>query len=230
MLAAKWCDRIITVSESDKKLALRYHIARPAKFSVIHNGVHNIEPELLAKMDNDVPVLTMVARIAPPKNFTTLLDSLAHIKKNFLLQVVGDGPDLEKVRSYAHQLGLKNKIVFLGSRTDVAEILAGSDIFILSSDWEGFPICILEGMRAGLPVVASRVGGISEAVRDNVNGYLVPRGDSQRMQTAIEALIGDQKLRQVMGKKSREIYEAEYTSALMIEKVDEIYSRLLKAI
>lgn len=226
-LAGKWCDRIITVSEEDKQLAIKYHIAPQNKIIVIHNGIADISEDLVAKPVNTIPILTMVARVAPPKNFICLLDALAGIDRDYLLRVVGDGPESGRVGEYAKSLGIEKKIQFLGSRNDVPEILNTSDIFVLSSDWEGFPISIIEAMRAGLPVIASRVGGISEAVIEGENGYLVPRRDAVSLGKAIKVLIDDASKRKKMGQKSRQLYTELGTTKIMLKKIDAVYDSLL---
>jgi glycosyltransferase involved in cell wall biosynthesis len=169
----------------------------------------------------------MVARVAPPKNFICLLDALVLIQEKYLLRVVGDGPQLSHVQEYASKLGIENNIDFMGSRTDVPKILASSDIFVLSSDWEGFPISIVEAMRAGLPVIASNVGGISEVVIEGSNGHLVPRGDTARLCKVIRQLLTDKKKRIKMGQSSRVLFEKQGTSKIMLAEIEKIYDSLL---
>lgn len=226
-MAAKWCDRIITVSHADKLLAIKYHIAPREKITVIHNGIADISSDLVAKPVNSIPVLTMVARVAPPKNFIVLLDALASIDRKYILRIVGDGPELYHVQEHAQELGIESNIDFMGSRNDVPEILSSSDIFILSSDWEGFPISIIEAMRAGLPVIASRVGGISEAVIEGRNGYLVPRNDADALAESIKRLITDAGKRELTGQQSRQLFLENCTTETMLKKVDEVYQSLL---
>ena len=226
-IAGRWCDRIITVSNADKALAIKYHIASQKKITVIHNGIADIESGLVANPVNPIPILTMVARIAPPKNFFVLFDALALIHAEYTLRVVGDGPELEHIRNYARKKGIEKNIDFMGSRSNVPEILSSSDIFILSSNWEGFPISIIEAMRAGLPVIASRVGGISEAVMEGQNGYLVARDDAAALAKAIRILIDDASKRQQMGQYSRQLFIEKGTTEIMLKKIDKVYQSLL---
>ena len=95
--------------------------------------------------------------------------------KDWILDLVGDGPHEEAVRADAARLGLADRIRFLGLRSDVEALLAQSQLFVLTTHWEGFPRSILEAMRAGLPVIATSVGGIPESVEDGRTGYLVSR-------------------------------------------------------
>lgn len=227
-IAAKWCDRIITVSQADKDLAVKYKICRQEKITVVHNGITDIEQSPVAKDQTRTPVLTMVARLAPQKNFIGLIDALSSIKEPYLLQIVGDGPDLEKVKRHAKQLAIDKNISFMGSRSDVPEILAETDIFILSSDWEGYPISILEAMRAGLPIICTRVGGTPEAVINEKNGLLVSRGDTQALAFAISRLIINTQERQEFGRNSRALFEQQGTTEIMLKKIIETYNSILK--
>lgn len=227
-IAAKWCDRIITVSHADKALAVKFKICNPEKVVVVHNGIADIDHSLISKVRNKIPVLTMVARLAPQKNYMGLITALSQVHENYVLQIVGDGPDLDKVTLHAKQLGIEKNINFMGSRSDVPEILAESDIFILSSDWEGYPISILEAMRAGLPIICSNVGGTPEAVINEKNGLLVSRGNTQALASAISRLIKDMQERQEFGRNSRVLFEQQGTTEIMLKKIIESYSSLLE--
>jgi glycosyltransferase involved in cell wall biosynthesis len=117
----------------------------------------------------------------------------------FELLLVGDGPEIEQTRMKIEQLGLSGKVKVLGARKDVGAILSKAGLMVLATNWEGLPRSILEGMRAGLPIVATDVGGNSELVKDGINGCLVPRGDEQALRLAISRLLGSPALRSKMG-------------------------------
>ena len=132
-------------------------------------------------------MLTMVARFEPQKDHPSLLKALARLRNHaWRLELIGEGPLLERTRDLARSLGIADRVEFLGQRSDVAERLATSQVYVLSSNWEGFPRSILEAMRAGLPVVASDVAGVSEAVVDGVTGYVVPRGETEPWQRRLD--------------------------------------------
>lgn len=125
--------------------------------------------------DKGVPLLVMVARFEEQKDHRTLILALSCLKDlEWHLQLVGDGPLLSSIKTLAEEKGIADRIEYLGRRRDIPEILQMADIFVLSTNWEGFPRSILEAMRAGLPVVATRVAGIPESVSDSETGYLVP--------------------------------------------------------
>jgi len=225
-LLAYWTDYIITVSDTDRDLAIRYRISRPEKIITIHNGIAD-QPLSKVNKDSAKPVtLIMVARFAAPKYYAQLIDAAATIKANFRLRLVGDGPLLEPMKKRAEELNLSDIVEFLGSRDDVDDLLADSDVFILVTDWEGFPISILEAMRAGLPVIACDVGGVHEAITDRTNGRLVPRGEIAGLKLAMQELISDKALRLEMGAQARQRFEQLFTTKIMLKKIEAIYRSL----
>jgi glycosyltransferase involved in cell wall biosynthesis len=139
------------------------------------------------------------------------------------LDLVGEGPLLPDMVSLAAALGIAGRVHFLGQRTDVDQILARAQTCLLVTNWEGFPVSILEGMRAGLPVVASAIAGISESVRDNETGYLVPRGDVELLRDRIRRLLADSALRCRLGSSGRAYYEQHFTLEQSIRKTLAVY-------
>jgi len=123
-------------------------------------------------------------------------------------------------------LGINDRVDFLGARTDVAQLLASSDIFVLASRFEGLPISILEAMRAGLPVVATNVGGVRELV-DDQTGILVPAGDPSSLAAAIRELIANPQLRTLLGKNGRIKFEKNFRAEAMTEKIIAVYNTCL---
>ena len=178
-LTAKWTQKIITVSEADRRLALRHRVVERDKLETIHNGIADT-PQRASPEGGEPVTVVMVARFMPQKDHHLLLEALAGIDPDtYRLLLVGDGPGRPQAEAHARVLGLHN-VTFLGTRDDVLDLLARSHVFVLPTKWEGFPISILEAMRAGLPVIASDVGGVREAVgegRDGVFGAAGGRGD-----------------------------------------------------
>jgi glycosyltransferase involved in cell wall biosynthesis len=171
----------------------------------------------------------MVARFNEQKDQTTLLKAIAQLKDDSIhLDLVGSGPSLESCKALAKSLGIENQVSFLGDRRDVPDLLAQSQIFILSTHYEGLPISILEAMRAGLPVVATSVNGIPEEVVDGKTGFLAPRQDVQALADALHTLINSPEIRQQMGKAGREKFEQEFTVERMITETREIYEAITK--
>lgn len=228
-LAARWTSRFIVVSQADREVGLRYGVARAEQVRVVHNGVR--DTTLRADPSRTVrPRITMVARMAEPKDHMLLLEALSQVAAPFRLRLVGDGPLRPRIEARIAALGLGEHVELTGARLDVAELLADSEIAALISVQEGFPLVVLEGMRAGLPVIASDVGGIREAVRPGRNGFLVPRGDVAALRARLDELLRDPALRERMGRQSRQDYEAQFSVEGMIEATLQVYGELLPAL
>lgn len=134
---------------------------------------------------------------------------------------------MPEVRALAERLGLGERVRFLGKRLDVDRILADAQVFVLASNWEGLPLSVLEAMRAGLPVVASDVGGVREAVLEGRTGYLVPRGDEGLLRERLALLLQDPHLRVALGSEGRRRYETHFTLERMLSQVWATYEELL---
>jgi glycosyltransferase involved in cell wall biosynthesis len=165
----------------------------------------------------------MVARFIEGKDHDLLLRAFATIPKGPRLRLVGDGPTRASAESLARELGIQEQVDFLGNRDDVASLLATSDVFVLASRSEMLPISILEAMRAGLPVIASDVGGVAEAVAHNENGILVPSGSVSALAQALTDLTSDYALRLRMGQAGRQRFTDQFLSSSMKEHTRSIY-------
>jgi glycosyltransferase involved in cell wall biosynthesis len=196
--------------------------------TAIHNGMPgcNLRAEPGRRC---VPRLVMVARFRQPKDHALLLRALAGVEEDYRLQLVGDGPLMHYAMHLSEALGIDGRVEFLGLRGDVKELLAQAQVFVLASNYEGFPISIVEAMRAGLPVVASDVGGVSESVCDGENGFLVPRGDMPTLRNRLQKLISNATLRERMGAASRRRYVEEFTVERMVSKTLAVYEKVLSA-
>jgi glycosyltransferase involved in cell wall biosynthesis len=124
-------------------------------------------------------------------------------------------------------LGIRERVEFKGARSDVPEILAQTDVFVLASKTETLPISILEAMRAGLPVIASDVGGISEEVVDGETGLLVPAGSVEELSNALQRLLADKQLRVAMGRAGRRRFERVFRADTMINRTQQLYQEVL---
>lgn len=225
--AAPLADRIITVSGYDRSLAIAARIAPPEKLVTIHNAMPAVEHSAGAVGDADFVNIIMVARLDDQKDHGTLLNALAGLKqREWTLSLVGDGPREQEVRAEVERLGLTDRVHFLGLRRDVAELLSQAQIFTLVTNWEGFPRSILEAMRAGLPVVASAVGGIPEAVEDGQTGYVVPRDDTVALKERLAHMIDHPDERVRLGECGRRRFEERYRFERMAEETLAVYAEL----
>jgi len=224
---SKFSDAIITVSEYDRQHGFKHNVGTQQLVTTVHNGV----PDVIKSTNNTqnpVPKLIMVARFEEPKDQYFLINTLAKLPKNldWRLDLIGDGPNLQKCKDLTKSKQLDNKIIFHGQSFKVQEFLNQADIFILISKYEGFPLTILEAMRASLPIIASDVGGVKESVTAQ-NGFLIPKNDSIALRTALVNLITDAKLRAQLGNNSREAYEKNFTFDIMLGKTLAIYNKIL---
>ncbi|MEO7986278.1 MAG: glycosyltransferase family 4 protein [Gemmatimonadales bacterium] len=223
--------RIITVSEFDRRLAVEGRIAPADRIVAVHNGMPDVPAELKADPRRAPVRLVMVARFEAQKDQPTLLRALAQLQdQSWELDLIGEGPLMGEAKALTNELGLGGRVRFLGQTMGVAEILAGAQVFLLVSNWEGFPLSILEGMRAGLPVVASSVGGIAESVRDGETGYLVPRGDVEALRDRIGLLLKDADLRARLGASGRADFEARFTLGHSVTKTLAVYRDALEGV
>lgn len=221
-IAARCAARIITVSEANRASALHHRISTPAKFVTVHNGIAD-SPHRAKPGEKTVPRISMVARFSEQKAQGLLIEAVAQIRVPFRLLLVGDGPLRPAVEEQVAKRNLGDRVEFLGQRLDIAEILASSHIFALFTNWEGFPISILEAMRAGLPVVASDVNGVREAVADGSTGFLVDGGDVATFRQRLERLLLDASLRDTLGAAGRRRFENEFTVEAMLSRTAGIY-------
>jgi glycosyltransferase involved in cell wall biosynthesis len=226
--AARFAEKIITVSEYDRSLALRSKVGQNSRLVTIHNGMPDKPPSLIAKPEQEPVKIVMVARFQKQKDFKTLFRALSGLFGcKWSLHLIGDGPLLDFVKRQANGFGLTDRVIFWGEQGNIAEHLSKSQIFVLSSNWEGFPRSILEAMRAGLPVIASDVGGVSEAVVDGKTGFLIPHKNVEILQEKIKLLIVDPEKRKLMGKSGRQIYEKNFIFEKMAKKTLQVYEEVI---
>lgn len=224
---SKLSDAIISVSDYDRQHGFKHNVGTQQLVTTVHNGVPDIERPT-KHTQNPVPKLIMVARFEEPKDQYFLINTLAELPKNldWRLDLIGDGPNLQRCKDLTKSKQLDNKVIFHGQSFKVQEFLNQADIFILISKYEGFPLTILEAMRASLPIIASDVGGVKESVTAQ-NGFLIPKNDSAALTYALTKLISDANLRNELGGNSRKLYETYFTFETMLEKTLNIYYKIL---
>ncbi|MHC1562408.1 glycosyltransferase [Actinomycetospora sp. C-140] len=179
--------------------------------------------------DDDV-VAVIVARITPIKGHDLLLRALARLAPDhprLKVLVVGEGPLAEERAALAEELGVADRVVFTGLRRDVPRLLAGADLGVLPSKHEGVPMSVIEQMAAGLPVVASAVGGLPDIIGDGTEGYLLPAGDLDALTRRLGELAGDDELRQSFGKAARSRAERDFSIETTARCCERMISDLL---
>jgi glycosyltransferase involved in cell wall biosynthesis len=230
-VVARLTTTIVCVAEHVRTEAARLRIGRPGQLCVVHNGV-DPGPWLAASHNATRDAaggarVIMVGRLQPPKDPCTLIKAWARIPEPHHLVLVGDGPLRSEVAALVGDLGLAQRVTLLGARADVPEILAGGDVFALVTQWEGLPLAVIEAMMSGLPVVASDVGGVAEAVRDGQTGILVPAGDVDALAAALRSLLDDPQRRTRYGEAGRARALAHFTVIRMVDEIDRIYRSIL---
>lgn len=208
----------------------------PRKLAVVHNGImldHFDQPRddglrasLLAGRER--PIVLAAARLDPQKGQQYLLEAATHVP-DALFVLAGDGPDRRVLEAQARALGVADRVVFLGQRHDIPALLASCDLFVLPSLFEGLPLGVLEAMAAGVPIVASDVGGVGEAVTNNTSGLLVPPCDPAALADAVTTLLHDQALAQRLAIAARMRVRTEFEVDTMVRRVTGIYDEVLGA-
>ena len=200
-----WSTPVALSPEVQKSICAFYGM-REEKVPVIYNGVdlsHCMPKEGCGA--GDVVKIVHVGRFNEQKNHGRLLRAfklLLQTHPNCRLNLVGDGELMENVKALASELGISEKITFLGSRSNVYPFLREADIFVLPSDYEGMPMTIIEAMGTGLPIVATRVGGVPDMIEEGVSGLLTDC-DEAEVAAAMARLVSDEALRERLGQKAK---------------------------
>lgn len=210
---------------------------RPVRSSVIRNGIavqSRGNPEELRRearrrlgLGPDQTVIGTVGSLVARKDQEVLLRACANFVGGLAPTVVlvGEGPLRDDLRRLASQLGIGRRLVLLGAREDVRDLLPGFDLFVLSSRVEGLPIALLEAMACGLPCIATSVGGIPEVIEDGVSGLMTLPGDPMALHHRIWALLIDPDLRRRLGSAARERILQEFTASQMTRRYQVVYER-----
>ena len=218
----------ICVAEYERRVGIAAGACRAEQTVVIPNAVQ-VSALPRAVQRAGVVELISVGRLRAPKDFITLARALARLERgSFRASLIGDGPDRSMIEAELEQLGLGDSVRLLGDRSDVPRLLAAADVFVCSSRSEGMPISIIEAMAAGLPVVASAVGGVPEMVDDERTGLLVAPGAAAALADALARLIGDRALREQMGRAGRRDALQRYDLPPFRRAHLELYARLLE--
>lgn len=233
-LLSRCVDRYIAVSNAVAgQLSKTFHV--PAhKIQVIPNCIpidrnlsrHRFSLRSEFGIDEERPLILTVARLDKQKGHPFLFEALCQVPEATLV-LAGSGPERKALEALSADLGIHDRVIFLGHREDIHDLLACSDLFVLPSIYEGLPLSILEAMDAGKAVIATAVGGTPEAVSDGETGLLVPRRDSTALASAMRKLISDPTMRLRMGKAGKERVRQEFSVNNMVQGVTQVYERLL---
>lgn len=237
--ASRWCDRIVSVSEFHRLWALELRICDTSKIVAIPNGIAALpKPELapgvlrrtLGIREQELLILNM-SRLARDKGLEHLIDAAAILTRYedcFKIVIAGDGPIRAQLEERARDLGVADRVIFLGFREDVPDLLAASNLVILPSLREGLSIALLEAMAAGRAIVASSIGSHRELASQAKIAWLVPPSDPNALCASIlEAARNPERMLRY-GANARVLFESYYTEDKMLSSYQQLYSELLE--
>jgi glycosyltransferase involved in cell wall biosynthesis len=232
-MAARCCDRVVAVcSAAHRNLAGRFG-ARPERVVTIRTGTAPAP----AGGDGEEPASTSgftlvhVARLMWKKDQGALLRAVAAARPavtDVRLWIIGDGPDRSALEALARTLGIQDCVVFLGMRPDVGRWLAAGHVFVLSSLTEGIPVSLLEAMAAGLPFIATEVGGVPEVASLAEMGLVVPSGSPEALAAAIVECSRRREELPALGRRARECYQRYFTPDRMAREHLRVYREILR--
>jgi glycosyltransferase involved in cell wall biosynthesis len=199
----------------------------------IHHFINTdrFRPDSTARRDvrralgvGDEFVMIAIAYLIKDKGIDVVIRAIAVLPERVMLWIVGDGPELHSLETLARNLGLERRLRFLGSRSRVEPFLQGADCFVCPSLWaEAAGLVNLEAMACGLPVVASRIGGIPELVRDEETGLLFTPGDQDELAQRLLGLLHDEQFRSVMGQRARNLTLERFSIPSQIDEYLSLY-------
>lgn len=178
----------------------------------------------------DAPVAGTTIRLHPSKGHSYLLQGVKHVLEtfpDFRLLIANEGPEADRLKEEARTLGIAERVVFTGSRSDVRAFLSALDVFVMPSLSEGFPNSMLEAMAMGRPVVATHVDGMGEMLTDDENALVVPPADGEAMGQALRRLLGDDGLRRRLSAASL-AFAQELSIERTTERLTDLYTRIAR--
>ena len=234
-LVARWADVFVAVSGEDRRKMIEVEGVDPAKIRLIPNGIPSPENGAGADVRTELgiepgaPVLGVVCELRAQKALEVLFEAAALLLAEFptlKVLVAGDGPERARLEEGARRLGVANTVLFLGIRRDVPAVLAAVDVAVLSSDYEGSPLSVMEYMAAAKPVVSTRVGGVPELVAEDVHGLLVEPRDPEALAEAVARLLRDPALAKRLGAVGRKRQQREFSLEAMVRRIEDLYEEL----
>jgi glycosyltransferase involved in cell wall biosynthesis len=239
-ICARFSDALVFVSKANMETARAAGIGAPEKYRLIRSGVKLSDyPAVTDRaavraalgLDMAHTVVLSIGNAKPQKNPRHFIEAAARLAPRFpaaRFVFVGGGEELGALKAEAGARGLAGICLFPGWRADTAELLAASDIFVLTSYWEGLPRSLVEAARTGLPSVCYRTDGVADILNDGVNGYSPEPGDLDGFCAALERLLGDPALRARLAAGAAATDLSEFDIDLMVRQQEELYAELLR--
>jgi len=239
----QWIDKVVAVANGHKEYVASVEKIPAGKIAVIHNGVDSSRfasclTSREAKERLGIPaqsaVVSILAALRPDKNHAMFLKAAQHVlheipETRFL--IIGDGPRRSYLMRVAHDLGIANKVHFLGFQRQLADIFAAVDVNTLSSkpQQETLSVAALEAMAAGIPIVSTDVGSMGEIVSNGENGYLVAVGAADQLAQRLVELLHDDRLRERMGEEARKSVRDRFSTHRMVAGFENLFAEMIQA-
>ena len=232
LTARRLATYLIAVSPSIREMYIREWGIAPERIKTIRNAVPMDEylalPEEPQHTANGI-VVTNIGRLNPQKAQHLLLDAAKVVlqqRPDVRFMIVGQGRLEQELKAHAQALGVADRVLFTGVRHDIPALLAGTDIFVLSSLWEGLPVTAVEAMAAARPVVLTDVGGNRDLVEHGMHGFVVPPGDVAALAEHLLLLMNNDALRQTMGRAAREQVRTAFSMQTFVRQHEALYATL----
>lgn len=240
-VAAKWADLVMVDTDAVRLDGLYHRVAPPEKILTVPMGINlqrfsrqRTNPAAVREewgIPFDAPVVGSVARLVPDKGLECFLDAAARVaalNERVRFLIVGGGPLRPALEQQAQRLGIAERVIFAGVRSDIPAQMAAMDLFVLPTLREGFGVVLAESMAMEVPVVASDIPAVLEVVADGETGILLPPGDPERFAVAILDLLGDETRRRAMGAAGRRRVELLFDERQIFARIEATYTRLLR--
>ena len=237
-MISRFADVVVANADAVREICIREEGCKPDRVVVVRNGLDLATFDQLAAkglrepidVPEGAPIVAVIGNLWPVKGHRTLLEAVAKLPADLhhvRFVCAGEGPERAYLASRIAELGLRGRVLLLGHRLDVPALLARCNAACLCSSAEGLSNALMEAMAARLPVIATRVGGNPELVREGENGWLVPYGDPGALAEKLTALLRAPEDAQAMGRRGRERVERELTLERMADGYGALYRRLL---
>jgi glycosyltransferase involved in cell wall biosynthesis len=229
----RFSSHVCAVSASTRDFLVKHEHLPPARISLVYNGVdlrRFLPPETKPRLERFV--VLGVGRLHPQKNFSMFLEVAAELtRRKFPVEfrLAGTGPDEQMLRSLARSLGISDKVHFLGHVTDTRSLYGGADALLMTSKYEGTPLTVLEAMAMRLPIVAPRLDGIGEILKNEEDALLIEPPDCEHFSAAIIRLIEQPEFAARLAKKAENKVRTRFSAQAMAAQVEAVYDICMAA-
>jgi glycosyltransferase involved in cell wall biosynthesis len=227
----------VAVSRADRRKMIEIEGVNPKKVLFVPNGIPTPPPPSGADVRAELgipagaPVIGTVSVLRPQKALDVFIRAAVPLLRDYpdlRVWIAGEGPLKEELGELVRGLGVQERVMLLGYRSDVPDVLNSLDVAVSSSLFEGSPLAVMEYMEAARPIVATTVGGVPDLIDDGVHGLLVPPADPEALGAALRRMLDDREAAQAMGERARERRRREFNIDLTVRRFESLYLRLLE--